>query len=87
MTREQIFKRIEEIFKDVFDDSSLIVSEKLSTENIDYWDSLNHINLLSAIQQEFHIAFELNEIHELKNIGAIIDSILKKMVNVHPAAR
>ncbi|AHE68148.1 acyl carrier protein [Legionella oakridgensis] len=78
MTREDVVRRMQEIFRDIFNDSSLIVSEHLNTGDIDYWDSLNHINLLSAIQQEFHVTFELNELHDLNNVGAIVDSILKK---------
>lgn len=81
MNREMALGRIKEIFIDVFDDSSLIITEHLSTEDVDHWDSLNHINLLSAIQQEFQVTFELSELHSLKNIGAIIDSILKKLTD------
>lgn len=78
MTRDQVIARTQEIFRDIFNDDTLILHDQLSASNLDNWDSLSHVNLLSAIQQEFKIKFELGELHKLKNAGAIIDIIVKK---------
>lgn len=79
MTRDYVVARTQEIFRDIFNNDTLILHDQLSASNIDDWDSLSHVNLLSAIQQEFKIKFELGELHQLKNAGAIIDIIVKKI--------
>jgi len=78
MSRETILIRTQDIFRDIFNAPSLVIHDDLSAYDIGDWDSLNHINLISAIQQEFRIKFELNELQKLKTVGIIIDSILKK---------
>ena len=50
----------------------------MTANNIDEWDSLNHINLLGAIQREFKIEFALIELQHLNSVGTLIDYILKK---------
>jgi acyl carrier protein len=60
-----------------------IVFEKDSTNSsdIDDWDSLNHINLVVAIESELSIKFDLEELYFLKNVGAMIDLIIIKLKN------
>lgn len=78
MTRENVVRTIQEIFRDIFDDSSIVLYDSMTAHHIDNWDSINHINLLSAIQQEFKIKFDLKELQQVHNVGSIIDLILKK---------
>ncbi len=75
MDKDNINLQIAEIFKNIFDDDSLLVSRKTTAEHIQSWDSLNHINLMSAIEREFNISFTLSEINEMKNVGEMIDLI------------
>ena len=79
MTREQILNGVQEIFRDVFDEEDLIVEESSNSDTIEDWDSLNHINLVSAIEMEFGIRFALGELTSLKNVGDMIDLMLKKL--------
>ncbi len=81
MTRDEAVKRTQSIFRDIFDDSGLVIYDSMTANDIGDWDSLNHINLLGAIQQEFKIKFELMELQQLSNVGAIIDLILKKVIH------
>ncbi len=81
MTRDEAVKRTQSIFRDIFDDSGLVIYDRMTANDIGDWDSLNHINLLGAIQQEFKIKFELMELQQLNNVGAIIDLILKKVIH------
>lgn len=78
MTHEEAARIVQDIFKDIFDDHTLLIHGGMSANDIDNWDSLNHVNLLSAIQKEFKIKFELHEVYRLNNVDAIIDLILKK---------
>lgn len=78
MTREEVTKRTQVIFRDIFDNANIVLYDDMTAQDIDDWDSLNHINLLTAIQQEFQIKFQLIELQQLNNVGAIIDLILQK---------
>lgn len=78
MSRGNVVIRTQEIFRDIFDDHSLVIYDSLSANELGNWDSLNHINLLGAIQREFNIKFALSELQHLNNVGAIIDLILRK---------
>ncbi len=79
MTKNDIFDKVHEIFKDIFEDEDLLITNDTSSDSIEDWDSLNHINLVSAIEQEFKIKFTLNEIFALKNVGDMIDLMSVKI--------
>ena len=48
MTREAIYEKLNEVFQDVFDDDSITVNAETTADDIEDWDSLEHINLVSA---------------------------------------
>lgn len=50
MTREEVFETLNGVFQDVFDDESITVNEATTAEDIDDWDSLEHINLIAAVE-------------------------------------
>lgn len=79
MTRDKMFNEVQEIFRDIFDDKSLTISDTTNSNEIEDWDSLNHINLVSAIEKEFNIKFALGELIELKDVGAMIDLMMEKV--------
>tara|TARA_B100000242_G_C43020402_1_gene474804 strand:+ start:987 stop:1229 length:243 start_codon:yes stop_codon:yes gene_type:complete len=79
MTREEIFNGVQDIFRDIFDEDELIIEDKTNSDDIDEWDSLNQINLVCAIEKEFKINFTLEELMELKDVGAMIDLMLEKL--------
>ena len=79
MTREEIFTGVQDIFRDIFDEDDLVISDSTSSDDVEEWDSLNHINLVSAIEKEFKIKLALGELMTLKDVGAMIDLIIKKI--------
>jgi acyl carrier protein len=79
MTREDIFDGVQDIFRDIFDDVDLIIHDSTNSDEIEDWDSLNHINLVSAIEKEFNIRFALGELQTLKDVGAMIDLMEEKL--------
>jgi acyl carrier protein len=79
MTREDIFDGVKDIFRDIFDDVDLIIHDSTNSDEIEDWDSLNHINLVSAIEKEFNIRFALGELQTLKDVGAMIDLMEEKL--------
>jgi acyl carrier protein len=71
--------RLQPLFRDIFDDDRLVISRESNASNIDGWDSLAHINLISSIEQEFGVRFALGELESLKNVGDMVDLIEKKL--------
>lgn len=79
MKREEVFEKLNEVFRDVFEDDDITVNDATTAADIDDWDSLEHINLVNAIEQEFEIKFSMGEIVTMKNVGEMADIILKKL--------
>jgi len=79
MTREEIFNGVQDIFRDIFDEDGMVIKNATSSDEIEDWDSLNHINLVSAIEKEFKIKFALGELMALKDVGAMVNLIVEKL--------
>lgn len=79
MTRKIIQNKIQDIFREIFDDQNLIVDENTNPENIKEWDSLAHVNILVAIEKEFDVKFEISEIENTKNVEEILKLVIKKI--------
>ena len=78
MTRETVTEKLTEIFQDHFDDEDIVLRDDLTSEDIEDWDSLQHVRLILEIEREFGIRFAAGEASELKNVGHLIQSVLDK---------
>jgi len=72
MTKEEVLVKMQEIFRETFNDTSLVITEDTNAEDIDEWDSFNHINLVASIEKAFDIKFALGELQTLENVGDMI---------------
>ena len=79
MTRQDIFKAVQEIFRDVFDDEELMIKDETNADDIEDWDSFEHISLIIAMEAEFSMKFDIKEVNKLGNVGQMIDLIKRKM--------
>lgn len=79
MNKDEILLKIQDVFRDIFDDDSLTISAETTANDIEGWDSLEHINIISAIEDELDIDFEMGEITEFKNVGDMIDAVSSKL--------
>ena len=70
-----------EVFRDVFDDDSLVINDSTSAEDIPDWDSQNHVQLILAVEQRFGIRFRTAEIETLKNVGDLVALIDRKVAH------
>ena len=77
MTREEILEKATEIFRDVFDDDSIVLTEETTAADIEDWDSLMHITLINEIEEAFGYKFGMKEVLGMKNVGEMCD-ILEK---------
>lgn len=79
MDMDTIFKRLNKVFRDVFDDDSITVNPKTTADDIDDWDSLEHITLISAVEREFKMKFKMGEISSMKNVGEMAQIISSRV--------
>lgn len=77
MERNQIFEKIVEICKDVFENDELKITDTTSSTDIEEWDSLTYLSLINDIQDMFDITFTLDEIINFKNVGELMDVLIK----------
>lgn len=75
--------RLQEIFRDVFDDDEIVLEDAMTADDILAWDSLEHINLLIATEKEFGVTFTTAEVSTLKepdqNVGTFLEMIQSKI--------
>ena len=80
MTREEVFNRVQDIFRDIFDEDDMVIKDKTNPDDVEDWDSLNQINLVSSIEKEFKIKFSIGELVVLKDVGAMVDLMIEKKI-------
>ena len=76
MDKGGILKKLQDIFKDLLEDEDIELSYKTTSNDIEGWDSINHIILIVEIEKKFNFKFKLEEMRSFKNIGELCDIIL-----------
>jgi len=76
---EELLKKINYIFIDVLENEDILVEYETTSQDIEEWDSLNHISLVVAIEKSFNIQFTAQEIQNFKNVGEMCLGILDKL--------
>ena len=79
MQFEDIYAQLTAIFRDVFDDETLVVTPELTAADVPEWDSFNHINLIVAIESRFKIKFQTAELEQLHSVGHLANLIAAKL--------
>ena len=77
MTEQAILEAVQEIFRDNFDDDTLEITRVTCADDIEDWDSLEQINLLTAIEKKFNIKYKLADVRNLKNVGDLLDLVAR----------
>jgi acyl carrier protein len=75
----ELLAQLQPIFRDVFDRGDLVVTRESNAESVEGWDSLAHITLINAIEEQFQVDFALGELESLKNVGEMVDLIERKL--------
>lgn len=75
----QLLDRVRSIAADVLEVSAAKITPTTSPENLDTWDSVHHLNLVLALEQEFGVQFEPEEIDQMKDIKQILDILGSKV--------
>jgi acyl carrier protein len=79
MDKQAIIETVTLIFRDILDQPDLVLNPASNASNVANWDSLSHVQLISAVEQHYKIKFPLGELQTLKNVGDMADLILKRL--------
>ena len=79
MQQEDIYTQLTVIFRDLFDDDSIVLSPGLTAADIPEWDSFNHINLIVAVESRFGVKFQTAELESMQTVGHLADLIQSKL--------
>jgi acyl carrier protein len=79
MERNEIAEKIKKILSTVLKHEKFEMKDELTATEVDGWDSLSHITIISEVEEEFKIKFKLKELNKLKNIGSLIEIIQSKL--------
>jgi acyl carrier protein len=74
MNTDDIYKRLQGIFDNVFMEEVRVTPE-LSANDVDEWDSVTHVSLVLAIEEEFGLRFRVGEVESTKNLGDLVNLI------------
>lgn len=78
MTRTEVFSQITNVFFEVFDEEDHQLTEQMSAEDVDAWDSLTHIQIITEVEKRFKVRFDTREIEALHCIGDMVDLVISK---------
>ena len=78
MTRQEIFEKLNQVFSDVFDEE-ITVTDETTASDIEVWDSLTHITLISEVEDTFDIKFAMKDVLAMQNVGQMVDIIAKSI--------
>jgi len=78
MDSQAHYATLTDVFHDVFDDDTIVVTPELTASDVDEWDSLRHIRLVAAIEKKYRLSFSAAEIARLKNVGQFVSLIEAK---------
>jgi len=67
--------RVQEIMRDVFDNDSIVLNVDMTAKDVEEWDSMNHVRLIVAIEQELGIELPMERVNELRNVGELVHLI------------
>ena len=78
MNRNDAAARLANVFRDVFDDDSLTINDNTTSADVEDWDSIEHINLVAAVEAEFGMKFRMREVSGMKNVREMLDIVCER---------
>lgn len=78
MQKEEIIQKLTVIFHEIFEDNSIVLRDEMTSADIERWDSLTHMLMISKVEESFGIKFRLKELNKLKQVGDLIGTIESK---------
>ncbi|MBE5907675.1 MAG: acyl carrier protein [Lachnospiraceae bacterium] len=77
MTREEVYERLNNVFREILDDDTIELQDDTTADDVDGWDSFEHINLVVGVEEEFNMKIPMGKVVTMKNVGEMVDIILE----------
>lgn len=78
MDRNAIIEKLTAIFHEVFSDNSIVLCDGMTAADVENWDSLTHMLMITKVEETFGVKFKLKELNKLKNVGDIVALLEEK---------
>lgn len=79
MEKAEVFEQLKGIFRKVFDNDALEISEELTANDVESWDSLTHMLLITEVESSFSVKFRLKDLNKMRNVGDLVDIVISKL--------
>jgi acyl carrier protein len=79
MSDATVHDRLQGIFRAVFADPALQISDAMTADDVERWDSLTHITLIMDVEKAFGLRFRNSEVARLQNVGDLKALIAKHL--------
>lgn len=79
MNKSEIIEKLTAIFHDVFSDNTIVLRDDMTASDVENWDSLTHMIMITKVEEVFGIKFKLRELNKLKNVGDLCNTIAEKL--------
>jgi acyl carrier protein len=79
MEKSEVVNKLTPVFRKVFSDESLTITDSLTANDVANWDSLSHMLLITEVENSFGIKFKLKDLNKMRNVGDMVDIIITKL--------
>jgi acyl carrier protein len=79
MEKSEIIEKLNKIFHEVFNDNAIVLRDDMTAADVENWDSLTHMMMITKVEEVFSIRFKLKELNRLKNVGDLCNTIAEKL--------
>ena len=79
MTRNEIIEKLTAIFHEIFGDKTIVLSDDMTAADVENWDSLTHMLMITKVEEDLGIKFKLKELNRLKKVGDLISIVESKL--------
>ena len=79
MNRNEIIEKLTAVFHEVFNDNNIVLRDDMTANDVENWDSLTHMLMITKVEEVFGIKIKLKELNSLKNVGDILECIEGKI--------
>ncbi len=79
MTPEDIYTRLQKIFRELFEDDAIVLTPETTARNVERWDSLSHVDMMVMVEESFGIRFSTREVTGLANVGQLVQAIERRI--------
>jgi acyl carrier protein len=79
MTDPELYDALNQVFRQVLEDDTLVLTPETTADDVEGWDSMNHIFIVVELEKRFGVKFQAAEMEELKNVGELVTLLKEKL--------